>query len=183
MTVTCVSYLYLFISKSFLLSCTKQNKAHRAHPRCIPPLFYQHRNMSSYHQDNIASTTMWEPSRSTLSALHLSMVNLRSASIGELPRCTSSALWPYHLQHGNTHIYRYICKDWLWPNYWCNCNFGMYSLVFIMYCNPMFILGCICNVFESCHTPMFIWGSFYNVNKSCQVIVGNPPIGQGLNSP
>ena len=26
-------------------------------------------------------------------------------------------------------------------------------------------------------------GSFYNVNKSCQVIVGNPPIGQGLKSP
>ena len=26
---------------------------------------------------------------------------------------------------------------------WCNCNFGIYSLVFLMYCNPMFILGCI----------------------------------------
>ena len=25
-------------------------------------------------------------------------------------------------------------------------------------------------------------GRFYNVNKSCQVIVGNPPIGQGLKS-
>ena len=82
----------------------------------------------------------------------------------------------------------------------CNCNFRMYSLVFIMYCNlmlilgcicnvleschnPMFILGCICNLLDSCHTPMFILGSFYNVNKSCQVIVGNPPIGQGLKSP
>ena len=26
---------------------------------------------------------------------------------------------------------------------WCNCNFRMYSLVFLMYCNPMFISGCI----------------------------------------
>ena len=26
---------------------------------------------------------------------------------------------------------------------WCNCNFGMYSLVFLIYCNPMFIPGCI----------------------------------------
>ena len=66
---------------------------------------------------------------------------------------------------------------------WCNCNFGMYSSVYLMYCTPMFILGCVCNVIESCHTPMFIPGSFYNVNKSCQVIVGNPPIGQGLKSP
>ena len=39
------------------------------------------------------------------------------------------------------------------------------------------------NVIESCHAPMFRLGSFYNVNKSCQVIVGNPPIGQGLKSP
>ena len=59
----------------------------------------------------------------------------------------------------------------------------MHSLLFLMYCNPMFIPGCICNVLESCHTPMFILGSFYNVNKSCQVIVGNPPLGQGLKSP
>ena len=49
-----------------------------------------------------------------------------------------------------------------------------------MYCTPMFISGCVCNVFESCHTPMFISGSFYNVNKSCQFIVGNPPSSQGL---
>ena len=27
---------------------------------------------------------------------------------------------------------------------WCNCNFGMYSLVFLIYCNPMFIPGCSC---------------------------------------
>ena len=66
---------------------------------------------------------------------------------------------------------------------WCNCNFGMYSLVFLMYCNLMFISGCICNVLKSCHTPMFIPESFYNVNKSCQVTVGNPPICQGLKSP
>ena len=41
---------------------------------------------------------------------------------------------------------------------WCNCNFGMYSLVFLMYCNPMFIPGCICNLLESCHAPMFLPG-------------------------
>ena len=38
---------------------------------------------------------------------------------------------------------------------WCNCNFAMYSLVFLMYCNPMSIPGCVCNVIESCHAPMF----------------------------
>ena len=65
---------------------------------------------------------------------------------------------------------------------WCICNFGMYSLVFLMDCNLMFIPGCVCDVFKSCHTLMFIPGSFYNVNKSCQVIVGNPPIDQGLKS-
>ena len=36
--------------------------------------------------------------------------------------------------------------------YWCICNFGMYSLV---YCTPMFISGSICNVIEWCHAPMF----------------------------
>ena len=62
---------------------------------------------------------------------------------------------------------------------WCNCNFGMYSLVFLMYCNPMFILGCTWVM--SC--PDVPIKRFYNVNKSCQVIVGNPPIDQGINSP
>ena len=66
---------------------------------------------------------------------------------------------------------------------WCNCNFGMYSSIYLMCCTPIFILGCVYNVIESCHTPMFILGSFYNINKWCQVIVGNPPIGQGLKSP
>ena len=66
---------------------------------------------------------------------------------------------------------------------WCKCKFRMYSFGYLMYYTPMFIMGCVCNVIESCHTPMFILGSFYNVNKSCQVIVGNPPIDQGLKSP
>ena len=36
------------------------------------------------------------------------------------------------------------------------CNFGMYSSMYLMYCNPMFILGCIYNVIESyCHAPTF----------------------------
>ena len=39
---------------------------------------------------------------------------------------------------------------------WCNCNFGMYSSMYLMSCNPMFILGCIYYVIESyCHAPMF----------------------------
>ena len=59
----------------------------------------------------------------------------------------------------------------------------MYSLVFLMYCTPMFIPGSVCNVIESCHAPDVPIRSFYNVNKSCQVNVGNPPIVQGLNSP
>ena len=38
---------------------------------------------------------------------------------------------------------------------WCICNIGMYSSMYLMYCNPMFILGCIYYVFESCcHAPM-----------------------------
>ena len=45
---------------------------------------------------------------------------------------------------------------------WCNCNFWIYSLVYLMYYSPMFILGCVCNVIESCHTLMFILGIFYN---------------------
>ena len=55
---------------------------------------------------------------------------------------------------------------------WCMCNFIMYSLVFLIYCNSMFILGC--NWVISC--PDVPFRTFYNVNKSCQVIVGNPPI-------
>jgi len=39
---------------------------------------------------------------------------------------------------------------------WCICNFGMYSSMYLMYCNPMFISGCFYYVFESCgHAPMF----------------------------
>ena len=52
-----------------------------------------------------------------------------------------------------------------------------------MYCALMFILGSICNIIESCHAPDVPIGRFYNVNKSCQVIVGNPPIVQGLKPP
>ena len=39
---------------------------------------------------------------------------------------------------------------------WRNCNFRMYSLVYIMYCTPMFIPGSIYNVIESCHASMFL---------------------------
>ena len=65
----------------------------------------------------------------------------------------------------NTFLFKREC--------WCNCNFEMYSLVFLMYCNPMFISGCICNVFESCHALMFLSRSFYNVKKSFQFKVVN----------
>ena len=39
---------------------------------------------------------------------------------------------------------------------WCICNFGMYSYMYFIYCNPMFIPGCFYYVFESCrHAPIF----------------------------
>ena len=40
----------------------------------------------------------------------------------------------------------------------CICNFGMYSSIYLMYCMTIFILGCVCNVFESFHAPMFLSG-------------------------
>ena len=33
---------------------------------------------------------------------------------------------------------------------WCICNFGMYSSMYLMYFNPMFISVCFYYVFESC---------------------------------
>ena len=48
----------------------------------------------------------------------------------------------------NTFLFKREC--------WCICNFGMYSSMYLMYCNPMFIPGCIYYVIESCcHAPMF----------------------------
>ena len=39
---------------------------------------------------------------------------------------------------------------------WCICNFGMYSSMYLMYCNAMFIPECIYYVIDSCfHAPMF----------------------------
>ena len=39
---------------------------------------------------------------------------------------------------------------------WCICNLGMYSYMYFIYCNPMFIPGFFYYVFESyCLTPMF----------------------------
>ena len=43
---------------------------------------------------------------------------------------------------------------------WCICDFGMYSLVYLMYFTSMFIPGSVCNVIESCHSPMF-WSRVY----------------------
>ena len=65
---------------------------------------------------------------------------------------------------------------------WCNYNFEMYSLVFLIYCNPMFIPGCI--VMYLSHL-MSRWSDREAsiMRNSCQVIVGNPLIGQGLKSP
>ena len=64
----------------------------------------------------------------------------------------------------NTFLFKREC--------WCNCNFRMYSLIFLMYYNLMFIPGCTC-VMSHLDVPI---GRIYNVNKSCQVIVGNYPI-------
>ena len=42
---------------------------------------------------------------------------------------------------------------------WCICNFRMYSSMYFIYCNPMFIPGCLYYVFESCgHALMFRLG-------------------------
>ena len=48
------------------------------------------------------------------------------------------------------------CYNWYIHAIWCICNFGMYSSMYLMYCNPMFILRYIYNIIESyCHSPMF----------------------------
>ena len=65
---------------------------------------------------------------------------------------------------------------------WCNCNFGMYSLVFLIYCNPMFIPGCIV-MYLSHVIPRCLFREVSIMRNSCQVIVGNPPIGQGIKVP
>ena len=65
---------------------------------------------------------------------------------------------------------------------WCNCNFGMYSLVFLIYCNPMFIPRFIV-MYLSHVIPRCLFREVSIMRKSCQVIVANPPIGQGLKSP
>ena len=39
---------------------------------------------------------------------------------------------------------------------WCNCNFGMYSLVYLMYYTPTFILGCVCNIIKSYHAMFWL---------------------------
>ena len=91
--------------------------------------------------------------------------------IGNHCRLLGSEVAPLH------HRKPYSCSGWFKPNAvprkcWCNCNFRMYSLVFRIYCNPMFIPRCY--YVMSC--PDVPIGKIYNVNKSCQVIVGNPPI-------
>ena len=54
---------------------------------------------------------------------------------------------------------------------WCNCNFRMYSLVFLFYCNPMFISGCIL-MYLSHVIPQCLFQEVSIMRKSCQVIVG-----------
>ena len=78
------------------------------------------------------------------------------------------------LCHENTFLVKREC--------WCNCILGMYSSVFLMYCNPMFIPGCIV-MYLSHVIPQCLFQEVSIMRKSCQVIVGNPPIGQGLKSP
>ena len=65
---------------------------------------------------------------------------------------------------------------------WCNCNFGMYSLVFLIYCNLMFIPRFIV-MYLSHVIPRCLFWEVSIMRKSCQVIVGNPPTGQGLKLP
>ena len=65
---------------------------------------------------------------------------------------------------------------------WCNCNFEMYSLVLLIYCNSMFIPGCIVMYLSHFMSLCSNWDVSI-MRKLCQVIVGNPLIGQGLKSP
>ena len=58
----------------------------------------------------------------------------------------------WKLRRKNTFLFKREC--------WCICNFGMYSSMYLMYCNPIFILGCIYDIIESCHTPMFLSGGY-----------------------
>ena len=53
------------------------------------------------------------------------------------------------------------------------------SLVFLIYCNLMFILGC----YHDMSYPDVLIRRINNVIKSCQVIVGNPRTIKGLKSP
>ena len=64
---------------------------------------------------------------------------------------------------------------------WCNYNFGMYSSIFLMYCNLMFILRCIV-MYLSHVIPRYLFREV-SMRRSCQVIVGNPPIVQGIKVP
>ena len=48
----------------------------------------------------------------------------------------------YKLCQKNTFLVKHEC--------WCICNFEMYSSMYLMYCNSMFIPICIYNVIESC---------------------------------
>ena len=63
------------------------------------------------------------------------------------PVDTEKKTWSWKLCRKNTFLVKREC--------WCICNFGMYSLIYLMSCTPMFIPGCVYNVIESCHAPMF----------------------------
>ena len=105
--------------------------------------------MSSCHQDNLASTTMWEPSRSTLSALHLSTVNMHSTSKGEPTRCTSCASWPHHLNMG-THTHIYVRTDYDQTTCYIR------SVTFLGNFRIVEVAGCLDDVKRSWLTPMVI---------------------------
>ena len=65
---------------------------------------------------------------------------------------------------------------------WCNCNFRMYSLVFLIYCNPIFIPGCIL-MYLSHVIPRCLFWEVSIMRNLCQFIMGNAPIGWRRQSP
>ena len=101
----------------------RKHRENIAQPSWRAATFYQHRIITGYFMSprQAASSTMRESPKITPSELHfycqlvfyqhMSMLeyfmSLRQPAytiMWEIPRCKPSALWPHHLQHGNTHI-------------------------------------------------------------------------------
>ena len=122
--------------------------------------------------------------------MHTKSNNHPSQKIGILKTLVTRAVRIYdteHLKEELSHLSRvlqengyekkHIKKDFLKTQKpmvknskggWCICNFGMYSLVYFIYCISLY--------------PGVPIGTIINVNKSCKVIEVNP-LSRGKKSP